>query len=259
MQNLDWIQVSVIFSLGLVNALMIGLFSVEQSKTAVVATIRSLGQLLLLGFFLQLIFDHDSWPMKILVILIMVFNGSYTLRKRTSSPVDTVWSFFVIMLISVLPGIILAVTLLDYEYYARPFFLIPFVGMLIGNSLTGLTLGINGFYDEVKRSRREIIMNLSFNMSQYLACKEYFKNSLKSGLTPVLNLMLVVGIVSIPGLMTGQMMAGASPFLSARYQFFIIIAIETTVIVCLLLYYAWLAVKMNKNEMLLMDLLNDAD
>ena len=111
MQNLDWVQVSVIFSLGLVNALMIGLFSVEQSKTAVVATIRSLGQLLLLGFFLQLIFDHDSWPMKILVILIMVFNGSYTLRKRTSSPVDTVWSFFVIMLISVLPGIILAVTL----------------------------------------------------------------------------------------------------------------------------------------------------
>jgi putative ABC transport system permease protein len=257
MQNLDWIQVLVIFSLGILNAVLIGLFSSSQSKIALIATLRSIVQLLLLGLVLEFAFGYDSWLMKIFIIALIIFNASFTLKKRINNNIDSLWAYFIIMLISIIPSIILVIALLDYEYYAKPFFLIPFVGMLVGNSLTGLTLGINGFYDDIKKSKKVIFTNLSFNMSQYIACKSYIKNSMQTGLTPILNSMLIVGIVSIPGLMTGQMISGVSPFLSARYQFFIIIAIETTVIMCLLLYYCWVAVKMTNNDMLLVELLNE--
>ena len=235
-----------------------GLFSKTQAKVAVTATIRSLIQLLLLGFFLQLIFDNDSWWVKLLTLLLMIFNGSYTLKKRTVFKGESVFSYFVIMIIATSPGVLLAYFLLGEEYFSRPFFLIPYVGMLIGNSLTGLTLGVNGLFEEIQRSKKEIISKLSLNFSQKEAIKDVFKLSIKNGLTPILNMMLVVGIVSIPGLMTGQMMAGASPFLSARYQYFLIIVIETTIIVCLLLYYFYLTLKMKSNEFFLMEIIDES-
>lgn len=258
MQQLEWIQVLIIFIIGIVNAILVGLFSKTQAKIAVLATIRSLLQLLLLGFFLQLIFDHGVWWMKALTLILMIFNGSYTLQKRTVFKGESLFSYFIIMLISTAPGILLAYLLLGEEYFSRPFFLIPYVGMLIGNSLTGLTLGVNGLYEEIKRSKKEIFLKLSFNYTQTEAIKDVFKLSIKNGLTPILNMMLIVGIVSIPGLMTGQMMAGASPFLSARYQYFLIIAIETTIIVCLLLYYVHLSIKMKSNEYFLLEIIDES-
>lgn len=258
MQQLDWLQVFIIFCIGLVNAILVGLFSKTQSKVAVIATIRSLIQLLLLGFFLQIIFDNDNWWIKLLTLLLMIFNGSYTLKKRTIFKGGNVFSYFVIMVISTFPGIILAYLLLGEEYFSRPFFLIPYIGMLIGNSLTGLTLGVNGLFEEILRSKKEIISKLSYNYSQKEAIKDVFKLSIKNGLTPILNTMLIVGIVSIPGLMTGQMMAGASPFLSARYQYFLIIAIETTIIFGLLLYYFYLNLKMKSNEFFLMEIIDES-
>lgn len=258
MSHFDLFQVLLIFSIGLTNAFLIRIFSKEQATTAFVATIRSLVQLLLLGFVLQVIFDHDSWPTKILALFLMIFNGSYTLKKRSPNSQENLFFFFAIMSLSAFPGILMAYFLLDYEYFSQPFFLIPFVGMLVGNSLTGLTLGINGLYEDISKSKKEIIFKLSYNYSQLEVAKGFFSRSLKTGLTPILNLMLIVGIVSIPGLMTGQMMVGTSPFLSARYQYFLIIAIETTVIVCLLLYYFFLGIKMRTNEYYLMEIVDES-
>lgn len=258
MDNLELYQVGVIFAIGFANAFLIRIFSREQATTALIATVRSLIQLLLLGFALQLIFDNNSWPVKIFALCLMIFNGSYTLKKRATNSKEKLWVYFSIMFISTLPGVLMAYWLLDFTYFSKPFFIIPFVGMLVGNSLTGLTLGINGLYEDITRSKKEIIFQLSYNYTQFDVAKTFFRRSLKNGLTPILNLMLIVGIVSIPGLMTGQMMAGTSPFLSARYQYFLIIAIETTVIVCLLLYYLVLGIRMKTNEFYLMEIVDES-
>lgn len=256
MSELDVSQVLIIFLIGLVNASLIHLFSKEDSKLSLIATIRSLVQLLLLGFILQLLFDNDSWLIKLLAMVLVIFNGSFTLKKRAKQSHESILTYFVIISLGVIPGLALAYFILDEQYFSKPFFFIPFTGMLVGNSLTGLTLGINGLYDDIKRSKQNIIYELSFNISSIEVSKSFFQRSLTTGLTPILNMMLIVGIVSIPGLMTGQLMSGISPFMSARYQYFLIIAIQSTIIICLLLYYSYFIIKLKKDKYFLVELVD---
>lgn len=257
MPQLEIQDVVFILLLGIINAILISFYAKDQFKHTFVAAFRSFAQLLFLGLILQYIFDYDSWWLKVLTVIVMVFNASFTMKGRITAVQEKMRNLFVVLLISILPAIVFSYFLLSSKYFNTPSFFIPFIGMLIGNSLTGLTLGINTIYDEIKRSRRDIIVELSFNLSQTYVAKKYFRHSLKTGLTPIINTMLTVGIVSIPGLMTGQMMAGASPFLSARYQYFLIIAIQTTVISSLILYFSLLKWKMRKNNFFFIEVLDE--
>jgi len=257
MPQLEISDVLLILSLGIINAILISFYAVDQFKQSVIAAIRSFAQLLFLGLILQYIFDYDSWFVKTLTVLVMVFNASYTMKGRITAIHERMLNLYWVLLISILPAILFSYLLFSENYFSTPSFFIPFVGMLIGNSLTGLTLGINTIYAELKKSKREINFELCYNLSAQEVAKKYFQHSLKTGLTPILNTMLTVGIVSIPGLMTGQMMAGASPFLSARYQYYLIIAIQTTVIVALVLYFLSMQWKMRKNEFFLLEVLDE--
>jgi putative ABC transport system permease protein len=115
------------------------------------------------------------------------------------------------------------------ESIFNPQYTIPLAGMIIGNAMTGVTLGLKSFNDNIKnqRSRIEALLNLGVTPKKILL--PYVNNALETALLPTLNNMLGMGIISLPGMMTGQILSGTQPTTAIMYQIAIMIAICTSV------------------------------
>lgn len=237
MQNLTIGQVALILSLGLLNSAVIGFFDKGQLKESITAVFRSLFQLIVLGLLLDKVFAMETSIAKLIALFFICIMGGYTLNKRLQGDSRQLVILVNILLLSTVPGILFGYILLRDDYFGAPSFFIPFCGMLIGNSINGLHLGISNFHKSIKESKTQIELKLLLGANGHYAFRDNIKLAMKNGLVPIINAMLIVGIVSIPGLMTGQLLAGVSPLISARYQFFIMIAIQSTVIGGLVSYF----------------------
>jgi len=99
----------------------------------------------------------------------------------------------------------------------------------LGNSLRGNIIGVSSFYKSIKRNERRYLYRLSVGASLYEALKPYFRAGMITSLQPTIATMMTIGIVSLPGMMTGQMLGGASPMVAIKYQIAIMIAIFVSV------------------------------
>lgn len=105
-------------------------------------------------------------------------------------------------------------------------YLIPVGGMILGNSLRGNIVGMGEFYEDIRRNENRYLYNLSLGgASRYEALTPYIRKCLRSALKPTLANIATAGLVFLPGMMTGQILGGASPMLAIKYQISIMIAL----------------------------------
>ena len=166
---------------------------------------RMLGQLLLVGYFLTYIFESDSAWIVLLVIAVMVFaSSSIALRTVKQQWRQLYWRSF----ISILIGggtVLLLITqgVLALEPWYMPSYFIPLAGMIFANSMNSVSLAADRLYAETGR-------DVPFEKARNIA--------LRSSLIPMTNALFAVGLVSLPGMMTGQILSGVSPLIAVRYQ-----------------------------------------
>ncbi|HAW51470.1 MAG TPA: hypothetical protein DCX54_03935 [Flavobacteriales bacterium] len=169
------------------------------------AVFRMLIQLLLIGFVLEYIFMAESSPIVILVLAVMLVSSSWIAlgniqipRKRLILKIFASISIgggFVLMLITQL--------VLNLDPWYLPNYMIPLAGMIFANSMNGISLAGERLESEMSRG-------ISYFEARNIA--------LKASLIPITNSLFAVGLVSLPGMMTGQILSGVSPFIAARYQ-----------------------------------------
>lgn len=99
-----------------------------------------------------------------------------------------------------------------------PQYVIPLLGMVLGNALTGTSLALDRFMEDVVGKRSQIESLLALGATRWEAAHETIKEALRTGMIPTINSMMVLGVVSLPGMMTGQMLAGVEPTNAVRYQ-----------------------------------------
>jgi putative ABC transport system permease protein len=99
--------------------------------------------------------------------------------------------------------------------------------MILGNTLTGISLGLERFTDTLTRGRDQVELLLSLGGSRWEAALPAIREAARTGMIPILNSMTVVGIVSLPGMMTGQLLAGVSPVQAVKYQIVIMFLIAS--------------------------------
>jgi putative ABC transport system permease protein len=104
-------------------------------------------------------------------------------------------------------------------------YLIPLLGMVLGNILNGISLALDRFMEGVATQRRLIEAELALGASRWEAAHELVRASLRTGMIPTINSMMVMGVVSLPGMMTGQILAGAPPAEAVKYQVLIFLLI----------------------------------
>ena len=185
-------------------------------KELLVAALRTFVQLMAVGYVIQFVFDLEGLPYQVLLLLAMVVVASFTARGRAKS----VRGSFPIAFISILAGVastvgvMLALRIMD----ASPTYLIPLGGMMIGNSMNAVSLGLDRISSEVKARRGEIEAALSLGASPRQAIEPLARRSVRASLLPLMNTMKVIGLVHLPGAMTGMLLAGAPPLEAAKIQ-----------------------------------------
>jgi putative ABC transport system permease protein len=174
-------------------------------KEGIYAVSRMLGQLLIVGYFLGYIFNSDNAWIIVLILVIMVVASSWiALRTITQHRKQ----FFIVVLISLLVGgvttlMLVTQAVLDFEPWYKPQYIIPLAGMVFANSMNSISLAAERYFDEIGRG------------VEYLEARNI---AFKTAMIPITNSLFAVGLVSLPGMMTGQILSGVDPLIAVRYQ-----------------------------------------
>ncbi|GAX88159.1 putative ABC transport system permease protein [Lebetimonas natsushimae] len=186
-------------------------------KELFINSIRALIQLTLLGFILGILFKIKNPIFYIPVILFMLLYSSYIAKKRTGFLFSS--AFYSISLSTI---IILTTMLLLKIISFKPYEFIPISGMIIGNSLNTYTLTIERLKREITLQKELIESFIAIGDTLQNALKIMQKQAVKAALIPVNNMLQTIGVVAIPGITTGMLLAGASPLKAVSYQIVII-------------------------------------
>jgi len=200
-----------------------------QVSALVIAAIRMAGQLMLLGLVLAFVFESDHPGIVGLVALVMLSASAQAVGARQERPSWTIrLEGFAAMAVSA--GLALAVSTrlaLGVEPWYESSVVVPLMGMILGNSVNGVALAADRYDSELRSTADLIERRLALGASSRQASRPALRVAVRAGLTPILNSMTIAGLVAIPGLMTGQLLAGVDPRSALRYQVMTYLAIAT--------------------------------
>lgn len=227
--SLSPFDLSVAASMVILLAIVSFLAKIGVARQLVIAGIRTTIQLLLLGLVLKAVFDttHPGWIS--LICLMMLIVAGREVMNRQKRRFSGWWGFGVGSLSMFISSfsitiIILTVIIANKPWY-DPQYAIPLLGMLLGNTMNGIAIGLDRLTQMAWDQRKIIEGRLMLGQEWKEAIGHIREDSIRSGLIPIINSMAVAGIVSIPGMMTGQILAGSPPWEAAKYQILIMFAI----------------------------------
>jgi len=192
-----------------------------------VGTVRTFVQLLTVGFVLQRLFDASRWYWVVAALAAMTTVAGYNAMKRQSGAKQ---GLFAVMTAAIAAGggialmLVIGVVLRVRPWY-QPQYVIPIAGMIIGNSMTGAALVVNRFHSELTLRRSEVEASLALGATSREAAAGALRESLRAAMMPTINSMMTVGLVQLPGMMTGQIISGVSPLDAVRYQVVVMLMI----------------------------------
>lgn len=205
-------------------------YGLKLNRHTVYVIFRMTLQLSVIGLLLQYLFNMNNAWVNMLYILFMMTVAAYTMLKRTGLSVKkfglSIWLAVLIPHMIVLLFFNYFVIDLSNIYEAQ--YLIPVGGMLLGNSLTGNILAINTFYTRLKDQEKRYYYTLGLSANRAEALRPYYLDALKSSINPTMASMETIGLVALPGMMTGQILGGSIPITAIKYQIAIMIAIFVT-------------------------------
>jgi putative ABC transport system permease protein len=209
-------EVGIALVLMLIAIILVRWQKVGTEKELAIGTIRSFIQLVAVGYALEFIFDLENIFAIAATIMVMIVVGSHTASRRAPH-IPKVWmnSFAAILAGSIVTlGLMLAVGIIR----AKAQYIIPLGGMVVGNSMNTAALVMERLHSEITGNRLAVETSLSLGKTWRQAVIDYFSKSVKAGLMSMLNFFKVVGIVQLPGAMTGMILAGASPLKAVLIQ-----------------------------------------
>jgi putative ABC transport system permease protein len=185
-----------------------------------VASVRTVVQLGLIGLILERIFALDR-PLPVIGLLaVMILLAGREAVGRSSRGYRGIYlDAWLAMAVSCLTvgGIVTQVVVGVTPWYT-PQYLIPLLGMILGNSLNGISLSLDRLLDHLATRHAEVELRLAFGATRHEALREPLAAAVRTGMVPILNSMAAAGIVSLPGMMTGQILAGSPPMQAVAYQ-----------------------------------------
>jgi putative ABC transport system permease protein len=200
-----------------------------QHRELLIGAARTTVQLLLIGLVLKLLFAHVQWYWVLGLATIMLLVAGREVMARQRRRFRGWWGYgtgTLSMFLSAFSVTLLALlVMVSPTPWYEPQYAIPLLGMLLGNTMTGVALGLDRLTEDAWARRASVEARLMLGHSWQEAIAEIRRTSARSGLTPIINAMAAAGIVSLPGMMTGQILAGSPPLEAVKYQILIMLLI----------------------------------
>lgn len=212
---------------------------INREKEILIASIRMTLQLILTGNILVYVFDNPSPIYTLLIILLMEGFAIYNIFKRVKEGISI--RLKKIIALSMAIGTISSILyflliVVNVSPWYNPRYFIPISGMLIGNSMTGISLGVSRLVDGMKSKRNLVESALMLGATPKMAADDIVDNAFDSAILPTINSMVGMGIVFLPGMMTGQILSGASPITAIKYQIAIMMGILGSVSLTVIIF-----------------------
>ena len=204
----------------------------EDKFTIVYALIRMMTQLILIGYVLTYIFNSNSSYLIILVLSVMLIAGSIIALRplQTKNKSLYLYTFISIFIGGVFTLALVVFGVLDLNPWYEPRFLIPLAGMIFANAMNAVSIAAERFESEFSK-------NNSYTLSRAISYKAAF--------IPTINALFAVGLVSLPGMMTGQILSGVDPLIAVRYQMMVMLMILGSSGISVAVYLSLLKSKTN--------------
>lgn len=239
--DLSWLDLTLAVGLVLIAFGISRWQRIGLARSFLVGAIRTVIQLVLVGYILVYIFALDRWYLVIAVLLAMLAVATHTAVHRQSSRSQ---KLFVVTGVALLIGsgltlVYIGAAVIRVDPWYNPRYLIPLFGMIVGNAMNAAALAVERLSAEMGERKAEIEAYLALGASAARASREALRRALRASLIPTVNSLMVVGIVALPGMMTGQIIAGSSPLIAVRYQIVVMFMLAGSVALTAALVCLW--------------------
>ena len=189
-------------------------------KDLLVGTVRTFVQLFLMGFVLKFVFAANLGWLVILIFAVMVAAAVHTIRGRVKErSIPFVVPTFISMILTYsLVSMLVTGVIVGAKPWWTPQYFIPLAGMIVGNSMTAIAICLERLFSDLKNRRAEVEMRLALGADYREASQDILRGAIMAGMIPSINSLMSVGLVSLPGMMTGQILSGTDPLIAIRYQ-----------------------------------------
>ena len=225
--NIDNIHLIIGYSLLIIPLIIFWYFKIKLAKTTLIAVARMSVQLFLVALYLEYIFKLNNVYINVLWVLVMIAVGvSTTIKRANLKP-----KYFVLPLILALFSSLVLIDafflgyILKLEYVFEARYFIPISGMILGNAMNYNIVGLNSYFEGLVKEENLyyfLLVNTNDNKNALLP---FIGKALKKALSPLIGTMTVMGLIALPGMMTGQILGGSSPATAIKYQILIAVAI----------------------------------
>lgn len=194
-------------------------------KDIIISMLRAVIQLVIVGYILEFIFGTENPIFIIAIIIIMIMNAAINTIKRG----EGIKNVFKISFISLIIGnlITLLVLVLSGAIEFTPNEVIPVAGMVVSNSMVAIGLSYKNINNSFRNRRDEVEVKLSLGSDINVAAKDIIRESIKLSIIPSIDSAKALGIVALPGMMTGLILAGSSPIMAIKFQIMVTVMILT--------------------------------
>lgn len=237
--ELSLVQLATAYLFIVILLIIVRFRKIPREKEIIIASLRMSIQLVLVGYILIFIFENIHPLFTLTIITVMEAFAVYTIIKRSKKKLSKKLKFIITLsmvggtLTSLLFFLLVVVRLTPWY---DPQYFIPIAGMLIGNSMTGISLGVNSLTGGMETHKDIIENSLMLGATPKRASKEIVNQAFDSAILPTINSMLGMGIIFLPGMMTGQILSGTSPLTAIEYQIAIMLGILGSVSLTVILF-----------------------
>jgi putative ABC transport system permease protein len=223
---LDLVGASIFLIL---NAIFSFALKLKLERQLLVSCMRMIVQLLMVGLVLKAVFAAASPLITFAIATLMVVFAGREIWARQERKLCGIWGYALGATSMMFAGAIVTVCALVIQVQPIPWwtpqFALPLFGMILGNTMTGVSLGLDTLHSALYRERGSIEAQLLLGRTRWEAVLPSTRRALRSGFTPIINAMVATGVVSLPGMMTGQILSGVDPQEAVKYQILIMFLI----------------------------------
>ena len=238
---IEWPQLALSAVFLVAAAILSACYRLGLHKDLLVGGVRCFAQLLVMGYVLHLVFSLESVLLVLAVLLTMGFFATRIAGQRVKEKsVPFFWpTFFAIQVTFFTVAFLVTSCIIGAKPWWAPQYIIPIGGMLAGNAMNTIALALDRFFAEIRQRRDEVELRLLMGADGREASEDIFRNALRAGMIPAINSLMGVGLVSLPGMMTGQILAGAAPEDAVRYQVVVMLMLVATTALVSFLALFW--------------------
>lgn len=235
--DINWFELGLGYLLLLIPIGILWYFQTGLIRDTLIAIVRMTVQLILVGIYLEVIFKLDNNWVNLLWVFLMVVLGAFTTVRRSELSLKT-------YIAPVFLGMAVSIIIVDAYFFGvvikldnlfEAMYLIPITGMLLGNCMKSNIIGLNIYYERLQKEQTLYRYALANGATKIEALAPYMRQALKQAFNPIIGTMAVVGLISLPGMMTGQILGGSSPMIAIKYQTMLMITIFTSSMVTVVL------------------------